>query len=48
VACLCAWAVLTSARVNACGHATRRFFAGGSLVDFYRLPLHDGMFKNMF
>ena len=43
-----AWAVLSSARVGACGHAGRRFFAGFSAVNFYLLPLHDGMFKNTF
>jgi hypothetical protein len=44
----CVWAVLTSARVGACGHAGRRFFNGFSPVDSSRLPLHDGILKNMF
>ena len=48
VARLCAWAVLTSARVGAFGHAGRRFFAGVSPVDLSSLPLHDGMYKNTF
>jgi hypothetical protein len=43
-----AWAVLSSARVGACGHAGRRFFAGFSTVDSSGCPLHDGMFKNTF
>jgi len=43
-----AWAVLSSARVGACGHAGRRFFAGFSPVDSSGCPLHDGMFKNTF
>jgi hypothetical protein len=48
VARLCAWAVLTSARVSACGHERRQFFTGVSLVDVYLLHLHDGMYKNTF
>ena len=36
------------ARVGACGHAGRRFFAGFSTVDSSGFPLHDGMFKNTF
>jgi hypothetical protein len=43
-----AWAVLSSARVGAFGHAGRRFFTGFSAVNFYLRPLHDGMFKNTF
>jgi hypothetical protein len=44
-----AWGALgASARVGACGHAGRRFFNGFSPVDSSRLPLHDGILKNMF
>jgi len=48
VARWCAKAVLSSARVGACGHERRWFFAGFSPVDSSLLPLHDGMFKNTF
>ena len=37
-----------TARVGACGHAGRRFFAGFATVDSSGCPLHDGMFKNTF
>jgi hypothetical protein len=43
-----AWAMLSSARVGACGHAGRQFLAGFSPVNSYLLPLHDGNVKNMF
>jgi hypothetical protein len=43
-----AWAVLSSARVGACGHAGCRFFAGFSPVNASLLPLRDGNVKNTF
>ena len=48
VARWCAWAVLSSESVGACGHAGRRFFAGFSPVDSAHRPLHDGMVTNTF
>jgi len=44
----CAWAVLSSARVSACGHAGCRFFVGCSPVNLSLLSLHDGNVKNTF
>ncbi|KAJ7005059.1 hypothetical protein NC653_009774 [Populus alba x Populus x berolinensis] len=41
-ACWCAWAVWTSARLAACGHAGCQFFAGFSPVNSSGRPLHDG------
>ena len=43
-----AWAVLSSARVGACGHVGRRFVAGFSPVNASLLPLRDGNVKNTF
>ena len=43
-----AWAVLSSARVGACGHEGRRFFTGFSPVNASLLPLRDGNVKNTF